>query len=133
MRKKITTSIAVLLGLEALANGIFMLFYPQQWYWSVPGVPDRGFYNQHFIRDIGMLYMLIGGAFSYGAFYTRYRFQIWLFPTLWLSCHALFHFWEVLVGICGPIFLLIDFAGVTLPALLGLWLCWQVRKEQVDA
>ncbi|ALU45734.1 hypothetical protein [Pseudoalteromonas rubra] len=133
MRKKVTTSIAVLLGLAALANGIFMLFYPQQWYWSVPGVPDRGFYNQHFIRDIGMLYMLIGGAFSYGAFYTRYRFQIWLFPTLWLSCHALFHFWEVLVGICGPIFLLIDFAGVTLPALLGLWLCWQVRKEQVDA
>ncbi|KNC66576.1 hypothetical protein [Pseudoalteromonas ardens] len=133
MRKKITTSIAVLLGLAALANGIFMLFYPQQWYWSVPGVPDRGFYNQHFIRDIGMLYMLIGGAFSYGAFYTRYRFQIWLFPTLWLICHALFHFWEVLVGICGPIFLLIDFTGVTLPALLGLWLCWQVRKEQVDA
>ncbi|MCG7561369.1 MULTISPECIES: hypothetical protein [Pseudoalteromonas] len=133
MSGKITTSIAVLLGLAALANGVFMLFYPQQWYWSVPGVPDRGFYNQHFIRDIGMLYMLIGGAFSYGAFYTRYRFQIWLFPTLWLSCHALFHFWEVLVGICGPIFLLIDFAGVTLPALLGLWLCWQVKKEQIDA
>ncbi|MEC4087954.1 hypothetical protein [Pseudoalteromonas rubra] len=133
MSGKITTSIAVLLGLAALANGVFMLFYPQQWYWNVPGVPDRGFYNQHFIRDIGMLYILIGGAFSYGAFYTRYRFQIWLFPTLWLSCHALFHFWEVLVGICGPIFLLIDFAGVTLPALLGLWLCWQVKKEQIDA
>ncbi|KAF7781026.1 hypothetical protein PRUB_b0105 [Pseudoalteromonas rubra] len=133
MSGKVITSIAVLLGLAALANGVFMLFYPQQWYWSVPGVPDRGFYNQHFIRDIGMLYMLIGGAFSYGAFYTRYRFQIWLFPTLWLSCHTLFHFWEVLVGICGPIFLLIDFAGVTLPALLGLWLCWHVKREQIDA
>ncbi|TMP27607.1 hypothetical protein CWB99_14220 [Pseudoalteromonas rubra] len=133
MRNQVITSVAVLLGLAALANGVLMLLYPQQWYWSVPGVPDRGFYNQHFIRDIGMLYMLIGGAFSYGAFYVRYRFQLWLFPALWLSSHALFHFWEVLVGICGPIFLLIDFAGVTLPALLAQGLCWQVKKAEKGA
>ena len=40
-------------------------------------------------------------------------------PTLWLSGHALFHFWEVAVGICGPSDLARDFPAVTFPALIG--------------
>ena len=35
-------------------NGLFMLIAPLVWYDFVPGVTDTGFFNQHFIRDIGI-------------------------------------------------------------------------------
>ena len=42
-------------GLFLCANGLFMLVAPQVWYDFVPGLTDTGFYNQHFIRDIGLI------------------------------------------------------------------------------
>lgn len=118
------TPVAVLLGLAALGNGVFMTLAPEAWYWLVPGVPDRGPFNPHFVRDIGMIYLLIGVAFIYGAIYLRHRLTLWLMPTARLVAHAFFHIWEVLVGICGPESLIEDFAGVTLPALLALGLVY---------
>jgi hypothetical protein len=56
-------------------------------------------------------------------------------PTLWLWGHALFRFWEVAVGICGPSAIARDFPAVTLPALLGtiltLWAVANARAERV--
>jgi hypothetical protein len=49
-----------------------------------------------------------------------YRTVAWGAAAVWLSCHALFHFWEVAVGICGSPALLRDFPAVTLPALLAV-------------
>lgn len=114
--------IALLLGMLLLANGVFMTIAPESWYWAVPGVPDRGPFNQHFIRDVGFIYILAGAAFIYGAIYTKHQLQLWLIPTAWLALHAVFHIWEVVVGICGPESLIEDFGGVTLPALLGIGL-----------
>ncbi|MEI8595402.1 hypothetical protein [Photobacterium sp. Hal280] len=130
MLNKWRIGIAALLGLAALGNGVLMTIAPEPWYWMVPGVPDRGPFNQHFLRDIGMNYILIGMAFIWGAIYTRQQLILWLMPTAWLAGHAIFHVWEVLVGICGPEFLIIDFGGVTLPALLALWLIFSSYQEQ---
>ncbi len=124
MVNKIIVGVAVILGLAGLGNGVFMTLAPESWYWIVPGVPDPGPFNQHFIRDIGFIYVLIGAAFICGAIYTGQRFVLWLLPTAWLTCHALFHVWEVVVGICGPESLIVDFGGVTLPALLGMCLVY---------
>jgi hypothetical protein len=45
-----------------------------------------------------------------------------------LSGHALFHFWEVAVGICEPSVIARDFPAVTLPAIIGLILTlWAAR------
>lgn len=126
------TVLALLLGLAAMSNGVFMTLAPETWYWLVPGVPDRGPFNQHFLRDIGMIYLLVGIAFIYGAIYLRHSRLLWLMPTAWLVAYALFHIWEVLVGICGPESLLEDFAGVTLPALLALWLLYSSGKVRAD-
>jgi hypothetical protein len=38
---------------------------------------------------------------------------------IWLSGHALFHFWEVAVGICPASAIARDFPAVTLPAIVG--------------
>ncbi|MCR9259992.1 MAG: hypothetical protein NXH95_09730 [Pseudomonadaceae bacterium] len=103
---------------------VFMMIAPESRYWAVTGVPDRGPFNQHFVRDIGFIYLLGRAAFVFGSVYTRHRLQLWLVPTAWLAFHAVFHVWEVVVGICGPESLVEDLAGVTVPALLGLGLIY---------
>ena len=130
MFNKMGTGLALLLGMAMLGNGVFMTIAPESWYWMVPGVPDRGPFNQHFVRDIGFIYVLMGAAFIYGSVYTKHRLLLWLMPTAWLVSHAIFHIWEVVVGICGPESLIEDFGGVTVPALLGLVLIYGSYRVQ---
>lgn len=132
MFDKFASALALLLGLAALANGVFMTLAPEAWYWLAPGVPERGPFNQHFLRDIGINYMLIGTTFVCAAIYPKHRLILCLMPTAWLLGHAIFHLWEVLVGICGPASLIEDFAGVTLPALLALGLVCHSGRGQKD-
>ena len=111
-----------MLGVAAEINGLFMLASPERWYFAVPGVTTTGPFNQHFIRDIGLVFLFVGTAFVAGAALPRYRVVLWATATLWLCGHALFHFWEVAVGICGPSAIARDFPAVTLPALIGIGL-----------
>jgi hypothetical protein len=131
MTDRIMTGIALLLGFAMLVNAAWQLSAPEAWYWAIPGVPDRGAFNQHFVRDIGIVYALAGVGLVIGAMQPLQRFAYWWAPTLWLTGHALFHVWEVLAGICGPASLVQDFAGVTLPALIALTLLWYARRDPV--
>ena len=117
---RIVTAGALLLGLFLLGNGLVMLADPVRWYFAVPGVTTTGPFNQHFLRDIGLIYVMMGAGFLAGIVRPAERVVIWAAATLWLAGHALFHFWEVSVGICGPSALVRDFPGVTVPALFGL-------------
>jgi hypothetical protein len=128
--KQTCLAIAVILGLAALANGIFMLVSPLGWYFAVPGVTTTGAFNQHFIRDIGIIFLFLGAAFLAGAARPDARVVLWSSAALWLCCHALFHFWEVAVGICGPSALVRDFAAVTLPAILSATLALWAAHER---
>ncbi len=132
MLKQICLWTAAILGVGAVANGLYMLYSPAGWYFAVPGVTTTGPFNQHFIRDIGLIFLLLGGAFLYGAARPQHRVTFWGTATTWLWGHALFHFWEVAVGICGPDALARDFPAVTLPAILGtlltLWAAADGRR-----
>lgn len=131
MMERLCLWTAVLMGLAALANGTFMLMSPSGWYFAVPGVTTTGPFNQHFVRDIGLVFLFVGAAFVIGAARTRFRVVLWAAASLWLAGHALFHLWEVAVGICGPSALARDFAAVSLPALLGMGLTfWAWRRER---
>lgn len=112
--------VAVLNGGFLIVNGLFMLVAPAMWYHTIPGVTETGFFNQHFIRDIGILQVFLGGAFWFGMVRPACRVALWASASLWLVAHAVFHLWEVAVGICAPSAILRDFAGVSLPALLGV-------------
>jgi hypothetical protein len=114
--------IATLLGLGMAANGVFMLVAPLDWYFAVPGVTSTGAFNQHFIRDIGIIFVMTGGAYMVGAFRPNSRLLLWAMATIWYSGHALFHLWEIAVGICSPSAFPRDFPAVTLPALIGIGL-----------
>lgn len=131
--ERLVSATAVALGICALANGTFMLVSPADWYFAVPGVTTTGPFNQHFLRDIGLVFVLVGGAFLLGAIRRDYRLALWGTASLWLAGHALFHVWEVAVGICGPSALVRDFAAVSLPAILGLLLtlwAWRSARPQ---
>ena len=130
-------AVAFAIGLGAVANGAFMLTSPMDWYLSVPGVTTTGPFNQHFIRDIGVIFLFLGAAFLIGAVTPRYRVILWSAATLWLAAHALFHFWEVAVGICEPSALARDFPAVTLPAIIGaaltMWAAHDSRTESATS
>lgn len=132
--KSLCLGLAVLLGIAEEANGIFMLVSPANWYFAVPGVTSTGHFNQHFLRDIGLIFVLIGAAFLVGAARSQLRVFLWAAPTIWLSGHALFHFWEVAVGIGSPSDIPRDFLAVTLPALIGIALtAWAGRTSPRSA
>jgi hypothetical protein len=120
---------AIVMGGAAIANGLFMLIAPHSWYSTVPGVTTTGPFNQHFVRDIGLIYLLAGASFLTGAGKPRFRAALWAVPTVWLSGHALFHFWEVAAGISHHSAMARDFPAVTLPAIIGLVLTGWAAKE----
>jgi hypothetical protein len=125
---KLVVTLAGLLGAAMVANGVFMLVDPEAWYFAVPGVAAAGLFNQHFIRDIGIIELFIGAAYAVGIWKPTQRLGLWGIPTLWLTAHAIFHLWEVAFGICGPSVIPRDFPAVTLPALIGIGLtiwAWQ--------
>lgn len=125
----IVFAIAGLSSISLFANGVFMLINPALWYTEVPGVARTGAFNQHFIRDLAMLYMIIGGALLGGVLRREFSVMLWGTAALWLSGHAIFHVWEVMAGICGPETLIGDFPAVTLPALISLGLTvWAWRN-----
>lgn len=131
MSRRLPLALAVLLGLGAAANGAFMLLSPANWYFAVPGVTTTGPFNQHFVRDIGLTFLLVAVALLAGVSKPGARVAWWGAATLWLAGHALFHLWEEAVGICGPGALVQDFPAVTLPALLtGALATWAWRDAR---
>ena len=119
MVRNICIGLGVVLGVAAAGNGLLMLVSPLDWYFLVPGVTTTGPFNQHFVRDIGLIFLFIATALLLGAAKPQYPVILWAASTLWLGGHALFHFWEVAVGICEPSVIARDFPAVTLPAILG--------------
>lgn len=134
MVRNLCIGLGGVLGLAAAANGLLMLLSPLDWYFLVPGVTTTGPFNQHFVRDIGLIFLFIAAAFLLGAARPEYRVILWAASTLWLAGHALFHFWEVAVGICEPSVIARDFPAVTLPAILGaaitLWAYFDRSSSQ---
>ena len=125
--------VALLTTVFVVANGTFMLVNPEAWYWSVPGVPDTGPFNPHFVRDIAFVYLLSGVALAAGIVWPQQRIGLWGAAAAWQLAHALFHVWEVVVGICGPEALLRDFLGVTLPAIVTVTLTAVAARRPTHA
>lgn len=130
MLGKLSLATAALLGCAAIANSLYMLISPHGWYLGIPGVPLDGPFNQHFIRDIGLVFGLTGLGFLAGLVAPLNRALLWSGATAWLVAHATLHLWQVAVGISDHSALTRDFPAVTLPALLGLLISfWAFRAQ----
>jgi hypothetical protein len=91
----VVVTLAVLNGAFLFGNGLFMLVVPLAWYHFVPGVTCTGSFNQHFIRDIGLIQMFLGAAFAVGIIRAASRFDLWAAATSWLIAHTVLYLWEV--------------------------------------
>ena len=81
----------ILVGLVHIINGGSMLLDPLAWYHDVRGVMDTGPFNEHFIHDIGLIFIGSGFGLALGAKANHAAFA--LSGATWPALHALRHIW----------------------------------------
>ena len=90
-----------------LANGFWMLADPVGWYTTLPAaVPDFGPLNEHFVRDLGSTFTMLGLGLLWGTFRRAVRVPVLALVTLFSALHALVHVYDTARGLVGP--LLVD-------------------------
>lgn len=112
--------LTALIGLFDIANGLFMVIWPERWFLQAPGAMETGPFNPHFVTDIGLAYF--AGGLALLAFAVQPRWRLAAFGASgFLAFHGLFHLLHVVQGHAHD-------AGtdlaVAVPALLGMALCW---------
>ena len=114
-----------------MASGAHMLFAPEHWYSTVPGVTATGPYNRHFVIDIGFAFAASGAVLASGAI--RADGRLALAGTLWPCLHALFHLqiWFAR-GLPLDAVGLTNWAGIQLPAWLSLLAGRRLASRQED-
>ncbi len=109
----------LLAGLGNVANALWMLGSPGSWYTTLPGgVPDFGPYNEHFIRDLGCMFLTWGAAMVWAAFRPASRLTIVAMLAAWYGGHAMVHVYDTARGLVGPEHWVLDLPLCYGPALL---------------
>lgn len=114
MKRFVASAVAI----YCVLNGLMMLIDGANWYALVPGVPETGPYNPHFVLDIGVAFLAAGLALAAAAWRPRY----WAAGAAgagFLAGHGLIHLIEILEG--HDHHALFDFALVVLPAALAVY------------
>lgn len=121
-----------LAGLGNLVNGIWMLVSPLGWYAEMPGaIPDFGPYNEHFIRDLGCMFVTWGAALGWAAARPSARVVILALLTAWFGTHALVHVYDTARGFVGPEHWIVDLPLCYAPAVVMATLLILVRRQEV--
>jgi hypothetical protein len=102
-----------------LINGAWMLLFPESWYVDFPAaLPHTGPFNAHFIRDLGVAFLVVGVAFSWSARNIDRSYPVHLALTLFFTGHAIIHLVGIASGQLPPSHWSIDAPGVFVPALI---------------
>jgi hypothetical protein len=113
-----------------LANGIWMLIDPVHWYYNLPaGVPDFGPLNEHFVRDIGCIFFILGAALALAAYAPRWRVAACALNAAFYVLHALVHVVDTLRGLVGPEHWMIDMSGIYVPALIMVVVTYALARR----
>lgn len=107
--------------LLSLVNSLWMLSSPLSWYMDFPAaIPHTGPFNSHFIRDLGVSYLVVALGFGWCALHLGRCHPVHIGLTVFFAGHALFHLVEILEGHLPSTHWLIDMPVVFLPAILLL-------------
>jgi hypothetical protein len=98
-------------------NGVYMFVDPPGWYAAVPGVPETGPLNLHFVRDIGIAYVTAGAALAWSALGGGWRASA--LAAVFIGGHSLLHIGETIMGHHHDV-ILNELAAVHLPAVLAI-------------
>lgn len=111
-------SLAAILALLNVANGLWMLFAGPAWYATVPGVTHTGPFNPHFVQDIGAAFLVAGLGLAARA----WRPALWpagVTSAAFLAAHGLIHLADIFKGHAeSPVR---DLAVVVVPAIAALY------------
>lgn len=121
-----TRIVALVLAATMGGNGIWMFLDPSGWYASIPGVPDTGPLNHHFVKDIGLAYVTSGVGFAWSAHGAGWKATA--LATLFIALHAVLHVGETLAGHHHDV-IANELVAVHLPAVLGAWLAWSQSRD----
>jgi hypothetical protein len=123
-----------ILGAPNVANGIWMLVWPEAWYTDIPAaVPDTGPLNLHFVRDIGAAFITGGLGLCLAAEAPRYRQPaIWGAATFF-GLHAAIHVADLIAGRLPADHWWVDAPTVFFPALLLIALSMRRFSRDVSS
>jgi hypothetical protein len=114
----------LLMAAVSLLNGTVMIVRPSHWFHEmIPGVPNTGPFNPHFVMDVGIAFVTCGVGFAWAAFHLARAREIHWGITLFISGHAVFHVVEILRGALPPEHWRHDLVGVFIPGAILLALC----------
>jgi hypothetical protein len=120
----------VVFALIALVNAVWMLASPESWYTGLPAaVPDTGPYNGHFIRDLGVVFLIIAGGFSWCARHVDRSKPVLIAITLFYVGHAIVHLLDLVSGRLPHSHWGIDTPAVFLPALILVALIFVPQRK----
>jgi hypothetical protein len=123
-------AISILLAITMGGNAVVMLAAGPWWYGAVPGVTETGPFNQHFVKDIGAAYLVVGVAFAWlAARPSATAIGAAQAAAAFLALHALIHVGEAIGNPMGLAHLARDSRGVLLPALLAIWIAWPSQPK----
>lgn len=118
-RQNIIKLFYLIAGVLSFVNGAWMLLYPFSWYTSFPAdVSHTGPFNQHFIRDLGVAFIVVALGFGWCARNIDRSRPVHFALTIFLAGHALIHLVDITTGHLPASHWLIDLPGVFLPALI---------------
>lgn len=131
---RIAQGLVALAALIALGNGLFMLADPLRWYEWVGTVKATGPANDHFIRDIGLAYLISAALLGYAAANLPMRWAFALAGAGWLLLHGLLHIWEVAQGLCSPGIFWREAPGTLGPPLIAITgVLIQMARQRVSS
>lgn len=110
-------------------NGLFMLIEPRLWYDTIPGVSMLGPFNTHFVRDIGILYLVVAGGFVWGL--RPGQNSVLLFACIWPALHAIYHL-NMWAGRGFPFddVAAVNAIAIQAPAWAALYVAWRIAKAR---
>lgn len=119
----------LILGILTLLTGPYMFFAPNVFYDNTPGVSMMGPFNLHFIRDVGLAFLVSGGAVIFGALQRNRALAI--AGAMWPFLHGLFHLqiWAARNFALDQV-AAFDFAAVIIPASAMMVLAWRFKTHQ---
>jgi hypothetical protein len=114
-----------------LVNAVWMLASPAHWYLNLPAnIPGTGPLNEHFVRDIGCIFLLLGVALLAGMFVRRLRLPAMVLATAYSLLHALVHVYDSARGLLAPDHWRVDVVPIYATTLLSLWLTVKLAREE---
>jgi hypothetical protein len=120
-------SIAAVLAVPTVLNGVMMLLAGPSWYASVPGASGTGPYNPHFVQDIGAAFLVAGLALAARAWRPLY-WPAAVAGAGFLAAHALIHVVAIVAGHDHRA--AFDLIAVVVPSALALYSAFPNQGER---